>query len=499
MLPLDVGKFSMSYSVTALNGWVKQLSPCCAAASIVGAWNAIFALDRSHPDAMTKEDGIEGLRLLISENIDKKRRSFENMLGAPVAPLLRELDAHLAVLGRSLGGKAELGVKKGEALRMVAEIILLKNSQGQGCAPEQAQDGAGPDSVPGVAAAAPDAGIVADASGEGQTWMKLAELQAQSATADDAEDNDDEEAEGDDAVVVTAAAPRKKKPSLKSAPSSLEDCLPTSAAAASMVLDFSNSWSWRKDLWELLKKVGGRNKLTSARPSTAEFGNWGILGGVEMLSRDELRGGSGQWHVGAEGGAGAPGEDCGAGAPTAGDAAAAAADAAQQAAACEAEGGENSAQSSNIGGGGEGGEGGEAGASAKPKPAATPAPAPPPPPTAATTAQRCKCSIFIGKAARGTKVAVPIARKDSEEQVVQQWNRFRDAVMGDGKAVVFHLKNHYALIYGCREYMQADGSTRREILTARKGQRPTAWIAFEEARDTMLKWPGYKMMLVERY
>ena len=101
--------------------------------------------------------------------------------------------------------------------------------------------------------------------------------------------------------------------------------------------------------------------------------------------------------------------------------------------------------------------------------------------------------------------------------------------------LLFHLKNHYALVFSLREWTTATphpspdaglvsanasasattastddtpaqeaevegvagvGCVRRQILTARKGQRPTAWMDFDEVRETMLLWAGYKMIAI---
>ena len=62
-----------------------------------------------------------------------------------------------------------------------------------------------------------------------------------------------------------------------------------------------------------------------------------------------------------------------------------------------------------------------------------------------------------------------------------------------GRILVFHLTNHYALIFAMRE---VDGH--REILTARKGQRPSVWMDWNEVRQILLKWSGYKILCIER-
>ena len=64
--------------------------------------------------------------------------------------------------------------------------------------------------------------------------------------------------------------------------------------------------------------------------------------------------------------------------------------------------------------------------------------------------------------------------------------------------LLFHLTNHYALIYGAREWTAADGTMVRQVLTTRRGQRPTTWMDFDEVRDVVIKWSGYKVIQIER-
>ncbi len=69
--------------------------------------------------------------------------------------------------------------------------------------------------------------------------------------------------------------------------------------------------------------------------------------------------------------------------------------------------------------------------------------------------------------------------------------------MHSNEVLLFHLKNHYALIFAAREWVDdRSGQCVRQVLTARKGQRPSAWVDFSEVREVMLGWDGYKIIAI---
>ena len=108
--------------------------------------------------------------------------------------------------------------------------------------------------------------------------------------------------------------------------------------------------------------------------------------------------------------------------------------------------------------------------------------------------------LFMGKSkSKSAKIDVQIKSSDSKETVWKQWDSLRSAFSHPDTVLLFHLKNHYALIFALREWVSiSTGERSMEILTARRGQRPTAWITFEEARGTMIGWEGYKILAISK-
>lgn len=142
--------------------------------------------------------------------------------------------------------------------------------------------------------------------------------------------------------------------------------------------------------------------------------------------------------------------------------------------------------------------------------------------------------LFMGKKLTSKqKVDFPLSRKDSADSVQSQWDGLRSALSRPDTALIFHLTNHFAVIFALREWVKSpkpidattDNTTTscaaanssasasinyggvnddpipvlvRQIFTARRGQRPSAWIDFEEVREIMLGWGGYKIIAVKR-
>lgn len=123
-----------------------------------------------------------------------------------------------------------------------------------------------------------------------------------------------------------------------------------------------------------------------------------------------------------------------------------------------------------------------------------------------------KARLFMGKKRLSKqKIDVALSKKDSEDVIKSQWDTLCNSFNHTNTVFLFHLKNHYALIFALREWAD-DGSgcgscngttdvkrtvVTRQLLTARKGQRPSAWIDFNEARDTMINWEGYKIIAIK--
>ena len=112
-----------------------------------------------------------------------------------------------------------------------------------------------------------------------------------------------------------------------------------------------------------------------------------------------------------------------------------------------------------------------------------------------------RTSLLVGKRSKG--VTIGISTKDSDTKIASDWSKLWGAFMDPDIVIIFHLKNHYALIYAMRHWVDVHAETGerrvvREVLTSRRGQTPKHWISWEECRATMLGYSGYKMIAVKR-
>eukprot|EP01029_Cantina_marsupialis_P005979 TRINITY_DN164_c2_g1_i1.p1 TRINITY_DN164_c2_g1~~TRINITY_DN164_c2_g1_i1.p1 ORF type:complete len:680 (-),score=190.28 TRINITY_DN164_c2_g1_i1:255-2294(-) len=99
-----------------------------------------------------------------------------------------------------------------------------------------------------------------------------------------------------------------------------------------------------------------------------------------------------------------------------------------------------------------------------------------------------------GRAQPGFKI---MSSADDESVIASQWDYLRNMFLKDGCSIIIHHKNHYSLLFAVREWVTEDGPV-KQILTARKGQRPKVWIDWSEMRATLLSWTGYKIISVQK-
>ena len=107
---------------------------------------------------------------------------------------------------------------------------------------------------------------------------------------------------------------------------------------------------------------------------------------------------------------------------------------------------------------------------------------------------RTVCGVRL----KGETLDIALSRKDSDKDAAQQWETLKGIFMRPNTILLFHTTNHYALIFACREWLESDGTAVRQILTARRGQRPQVWMDWSEARNIMIGWTGYRILAIEK-
>mmetsp|Transcript_18392 Transcript_18392/g.47104 ORF Transcript_18392/g.47104 Transcript_18392/m.47104 type:complete len:612 (-) Transcript_18392:202-2037(-) len=95
--------------------------------------------------------------------------------------------------------------------------------------------------------------------------------------------------------------------------------------------------------------------------------------------------------------------------------------------------------------------------------------------------------------------ALTLSEGDSADTQVQQFQRLWSIFTSDDSVLLAHFWNHYAMIYAMRTYRDGKtGEKHHELLTAKPAQRPCRWISWSAMRSWLLQWVGYSIMRFDR-
>lgn len=95
-----------------------------------------------------------------------------------------------------------------------------------------------------------------------------------------------------------------------------------------------------------------------------------------------------------------------------------------------------------------------------------------------------------------------VSKLDSNDTIQEQWQAVVRVVQDSNSAFMYHMENHYCLVFAARSWRMDAGYSGckqvRQVLVARPGQKPCAWVSFDSLRSSLLSWHGYALMAVTR-
>ena len=500
-----ITKFSISYSSALLSGWVKQRSPGCAAASVAGAFNALRDLQRNEAGALSMDDVIGTLCEIQQGRAEKKRGRIERfLLGAslePLSVLLREyIFKHHD--GKTLAGenKATCCGKKIRNAALKKLVHLRYKIIPTEVTPTTEATTASCSTATTTATTSSATSTENNASESNETIVSLTTATKNNTSVSESKYSTQNEMEEDESnyeisskvtdvpkeawvhqasvfVQIRELIEMKEQEQMEeNASAQLLRVGTTPLAAAeedneedgggedgeegeegeekststtkkSSSKSSTDDFNWLKEMKSYFEIVTGLEKLQRKKPSTSAFGNWGIVAAVRECSLSDENG-------------------------------------------------------------------------------------------------NFKANYFMGRGAKG-KVQCRLSPSDTSEAELERTFQMLKLEHSHPNAVLLsHHKNHYALIYAVRDWVEkipiekeeeneesenrfvtegknieneedADASESengittkkiqiqkyrkkrvRQVLTARRGQRPSVWMDWEELRGVYLKWSGYKLMSI---
>ena len=259
--------FGVAFNSDVFRAWVKQPSPCCGAASVAGAINAITNTHRNNESALNYTHIIKIYGHLFEDAIRKKTQSFNRKLGCCSDESIDSfitgpLAAQLQESGKEIGGKKGVCATKKTVMSALTSIVCkhltLKSNLGEADCKGEGKENI--DSDKNTHDQDEERTIVAciaelfELEGVKLLADKHREREEQLKKSEDEKDEEEEEEEDDE--------PEPEQVRLNS----------------------GALWDWKKDLMAVVKNIAGLKKLRGDRPNTAAIGNWAVQSGVHRVN-----------------------------------------------------------------------------------------------------------------------------------------------------------------------------------------------------------------------